>query len=376
MYDVATLSTKEKHQAAAFVQNAKRLDREIGWHYTGEWWRALLPAESAPPPVTSARLLVMPGAKALPGSPTEWLFAYERTIWGKRRRVAIASVTADRSPRRIIFVAENGPEMTKAARAIESAVVAEILSKARPEDSFGLLTAGGPRAALGFGSSRAELLAAAKTLANPPSVTGTSRGVRDALLEATTWFRKPKPGDAIFVMTMGLEGKNPGFLGTLRHVTTLGVAQRSQASYAQDRAAVLRRHIRVFGFQLGSSSYNGPACPASMCGVPILPNEFGEAAGFGSLGGDREELLGLSWATFGGYVLADTDDADYSLTPSGLARLESYADAMYAAISEYYVLHLSSRSKNLVIGFKPKVQNQFPFSFVFYSPNPPACSSK
>lgn len=353
---------EERRRAIASWNRTIRLMEQVpGWAYAGRW------QELPPRLYRHERLTVMPAGKAIAGPPRDWLFAYEPRLLGRKHPVTIESVTVNRGPRRITFVAENGADMTPEARQVESAVITDVLSKARPEDAFALLTAGGPRTALRFGSSKAELLAAAKALAKPPVASANSEGVRDALLEAAKWFDGHRPGDAIFVMTMGLEGATPGFFGTLRNATTLGLAQKDEASFGRVRAAVLRAHIRVFGLQLGRYYAYGTCSPPMLCGSAV--DEFGSAA-------PRDELLRLCRASFGEFAQANTEEEGYKLTAARLAHMKSHAETMYRAASEYYILGLSSTSKNLVIGLKPKVQNQFPFSFVFYSPDIPSCSNK
>ncbi len=368
VYHLPASAVAERRKVSADWNKTLRMMSGVpGWRVNHGW--QYLPLRLYP----HERLVIMPGKDLIPGAPGKWLFAYEPTFWGKQRPVAIRSVRVNRSPRRIIFVAENGAEMTPAARRIESALITRVLLKARPQDSFALLTGGGQRIAVRFGSSRAELLAAAEQLAKAPPVPAEGEGIRDALLEATTWFRKPRPGDAIFVVTMGLEGRTPGFFGTLRNVATLGLAQKHQASFAQVRAAVLRAHIRVFGFQLGPSSYN--SCPVSVCGVEELPNASNEATYFGSGGAPRLELQGLCATSFGEFALLEAEAGTHDDSPAARVKhFKGYAETMYEAASEYYVLRLSSTSKNLVIGLKPDVQNRFPWSFVFYQQRVARCA--
>lgn len=145
--------------------------------------------------------------------------------------VRVLSTSFDSGPHRIAFVVENGKQMSKAARGIEVAVISSILAKARPEDSFALLTARGPRVELRFGSSRDAIQKAVEELGNPPQNMPSGHGVLDALLEVTNWFQPSQPGDSILVMTLRLENKH-------------------KASFSTVRTALATHRIRVFGFQL------------------------------------------------------------------------------------------------------------------------------
>jgi len=146
--------------------------------------------------------------------------------------VPIRSVTTAVGPRRIVFVAENGKEMPAPAREIEAAVITDILAKARQEDSFALLTARGPRVALGFGSSREAIGTAAEGLANEPHGGLDGESSLAAVMEATTWLEPSQPGDTIYLLVLRLD-------------------KRFDISFAKVRDVVASSRVRVVGFQLG-----------------------------------------------------------------------------------------------------------------------------
>lgn len=257
----------------------------------------------------------------------------------KKHPLRIQSATTDRSPRRIIFVVENGKGVTEAARNTEWAKISHIASKARPEDSFALLTAAGPRLEVRFGSSRDALRAAAEGLRNPPQGKPHGQAVLDAVLQATTWFQPPQPGDSIFLMTMNLEG-------------------RHKASFSTVQATLAAGHIRVFGFQLGGYSIFLPTYPGSAEGhVSYLDKAFA--------------LTGSS----GGMALLETPWEPYELTGDRLEEPQREAKMLYEAITEYYLLQLDSIGRDLVIDLAPTVRSQLPLARVLYPRHLPPCSN-
>jgi len=133
--------------------------------------------------------------------------------------------------RRIVFVAENDARMPEAARRIELGAITTILSFARTQDSFALLTARGPLTEIRFGADREALRKGAEALANSPPDKAQGQGTLDALMEAITWLQPPKPGDAIFLFALDLKG---------RHHTR----------FTKVRKSAVRDRIRVFAFAL------------------------------------------------------------------------------------------------------------------------------
>ena len=266
-------------------------------------------------------------------------------VHDKKTPVRIQSATYDRGPRRVIFVAENG-KMPQAARKIEAEVITHILSKARTEDSFALLTARGPRVELRFGSSREAIRAAAEELARPPQGKAGGEGVLDAVLEATTWFQPPQAGDSIFLMALNVESKH-------------------RASFSSVRDAVTAGRIRVFGFELGEVSQPPPLGSTS----DYFPNT--PDVGFGN----RNHLLDLTRESGGRFAFDDTEVPGYRLTDARLGVLRYAGESMYKPVTEHYLLQLDSTGPNVSIRLAPSVLSGVPWVTVSYPTCLPACSS-
>lgn len=269
----------------------------------------------------------------------------------KKSPIPILSATYDRGPRRIIFVVENAKKMPPGARRIEAAVIPHILSKARPEDSFALLTARGPRVELHFGSSRDAIRAAAEELRNPPHGKSDGQGVLDAVLEATTWLQPPQPGDSIFLITLRLEGKH-------------------RANFSTVRAAVAAGRIRVFTFQLGEVFIRNPDTISSPA--------FGESWDMATFGQGLSfvQALALSRESGGWAVVENAERGkEYKLTDERLQELARNGEQMYRAITEYYLLQLDSGGPDLSIRLAPPILEQLPWASVVYPKSLPPCSN-
>jgi hypothetical protein len=255
----------------------------------------------------------------------------------KKHPVPVESVTVDRGPRRIVFVADNGAKMTLAARKIEAAVIANVLSKGRAEDSFALLTARGPRMALPFGAGLDSMKAPADKLSGLAQGQGKGESVLDAVLEATSWLQPPKAGDSILLVAMRVEGGN-------------------RVSSRKVRNALRAGGIRLFGFQLGPSF--------------VVNKNLEEPALYS---GFIHGMLTLAKISGGVVVVEDTEESNYRLDTEDLDLLKTNAEQMYSAIVQYYVLRFDSIDPHQIVRLYPvfKKQPHIPLRVLYphYSPN-------
>ncbi|HET7841644.1 MAG TPA: hypothetical protein VFM21_08565 [Terriglobia bacterium] len=279
-------------------------------------------------------------------------------------RVDFAGV--DRGPRRIVIVAENGNQMTQAAREIEAALIAELLSKSGSDDRFALLGAGGVRVALGFDTPKETIQKKFEQLLNVPSTSSKPTGMRDAVLEAMHWLQPAQRGDCIFVITMHLEGKHTiKFSKLLREVVT--------------------SQVRVFGVQLGwlvppRTVISSITCSDGFNGcIDSGPSDL------------RDELSRLSQAS-GGWAVADdtepgwhmipegdrligVEEKQYKVTEARLGRLKDMVGTMYKHITQCYFLNLTRTGPGVVIRPSPAVFTGFPWLTISYPSLLPKCSS-
>jgi hypothetical protein len=244
----------------------------------------------------------------------------------KKRAVSIESVAIDRGPRRIAFVADNGKEMDASGGRVETAVIADILSRARAEDSFALLTVGGPRVALPFGSSRDAIRAAVDALAKAPQGKPDKESALAGILEAASWLQPPQPGDSIVVLSVLPQGKH-------------------NATFKDVRRALAAGRIRLFYIPLRESF------------LPFhwdWPNEGGNSSPF-----DMESLVRASGGT--------------EIPSRSLEHLKHNVQQIYDAIAEYYSLRVGSAGPHLNINLSPEFQTRLPMAVILYPWNLPPC---
>ena len=279
--------------------------------------------------------LIMPGAVGIADLTPEAFSARN----GKHP-VAIRSLTVERGRRRLVFVVENGKQMNAAARKIEAAVISGILSKGRPEDSFALITAGGPRMELHFGSGRDVILTTAEQLASPPQQKEKGQSALDAVEEAASWLDAPQAGDSIFVLALNLEG-------------------RHRTSFSKVREALSNGHIRLFGLELGYVTQPDPE--RLYAGEDITTQLLGMGVG------NVDHLLQLSRDSGGAFACENTlQGKKYKLGPAKLERLVAAGGHMYLMAVSYYVLGLDCADGTVVIALLPSVQQKLPQAFVLY----------
>jgi hypothetical protein len=307
----------------------------------------------SPPPRNEADLraaffehgLVMPEGAGGDSLTADAFFARD----DKRVPARVLSVTIDRGPRRIVFVVENGKRMTPAGRKIEAAVISGILSHARAQDSFALISARGFRLELPLGSSREAVRAAAQELANPPPRETKGQPALDAIEEATAWLAPPKAGDAIFVVATNIEG---------RHSTGMSKVRDSLA----------RGRVRVFSFELAGVPQ--PDLREVFHGSDTLFN-------IPDIGlGNVDHLDEMTRYSGGLLAFEEATEGKQNIpTEDRLKGIMAAAQRMYQAATGYYVLGLDS-NKDLTLGLVPSVQNRLPGgALVFYPRTLAWCSN-
>jgi len=279
---------------------------------------------------------MMPAGAGGPNLTAEDFYAHDR-----KHPIVVRSIKIDRRPRRVLFIVENGKRMTPALWGVGGAAVSGVLSNARAQDSFGLITGGGTRVELRLGSDPEAIRASLEQMPTRSTAARPAEGVLDAILEATNWLNPAQPGDTIFIVALDLRGKH-------------------HASFSKVREAVAAGHVRVFGVELGE----GPPGPYlgdwSFSQIVTIPD-----VGFGNV-----NQLGLLVKSSGGLLVPA-----FAPVPRDLAAVSSSAERMYDAISVYYDLQLDSAGKGLIVGLAPAVQDRFLWAFVSYPREPAACTA-
>lgn len=188
--------------------------------------------------------------------------------------------------------------------------IAQILSKAEPQDSFALLTVGGPRKALPFGSSQDAIRAAGDQLRKAKWERG-GKGVLDALVEAASWFGSPQVGDSIILFG--------------------GAPNEGAARISQLRTSLAAGHIRLLVFSGSASTTTGGGLTEGTWVRPL-------ARICDETGGTWEE------AGFAG--VASTDQ--------NVKLWQAEAEGLYENIRSIYLLRLERTGPDIEIGLAPK----------------------
>ena len=280
----------------------------------------------------SCRVDLPVGVVAKDGSLLNGLTAQDVTIHLRKQTVTVENVSYDTGPRRVLFLLDTSRRLPPEARKAETMLVGYILSKARPADSFALLTARGVSRQVKFEESRDVLMKAIQELAADPKEQTKTPNILDTLMEGVQWFGAPRPGDAIIVMADHLEESNSLGQYTSRDLSGVGPLQgvatdRGPSFEGSSRfkfnsvADTLAGHgIRVFGLQLGGLVFAD--------GVDE-PND--------------ENLLGITLGS-GGYLVLDAADphGSYVMDETRVARLQHRMYQVYGAIAQFYALRVNA----------------------------------
>jgi hypothetical protein len=280
----------------------------------------------------SCRVDLPVGVVGMDGSLLNGLTASDVTVHLRKQTLAIENVGYDTGPRRILFVLDTSRRLPPEARKAETMMVSYVLSKARPADSFALMTARGASRQVHFEEGRDALMKAVQELAADPKEQTKTPNILDTMMNGVHWFGEPRPGDAIILMADHLEESNSESQYQGRGITGVGpmqgvVSDRGPSFEASSRykfsavADTLAVHgIRVFGLQLGALNFAS--------GV-YEPSE--------------ENLLGITLGS-GGYLILDAADAfgSYVWNDARAGKLQNRMYQLYGAIAQFYVLRVNA----------------------------------
>lgn len=293
--------------------------------------RATGPSIPWPPSAGVGKFLPPLIMASAPELPPEGFVAYDKR--GREfYRVGIMSVERKSGPRRIVMViggvglrTDNGQPMLQAI----PVAIDQILATAGPQDSFALLTVGGPRAALRLGSGRDAIRTTVDQFRNAKWERG-GKGVLDALAEATSWFGPPQMGDSIILFG--------------------GLPHEAGARMSQLSASLRSANIRLLVFSGSALSTTGGDLTS---GTWVRPLAW-VCAGTGG-----------AWQRVG-YAGAKSADENVWLW-------QTEAEGLYEIIRSVYVVSLERTGPNIGIDLSPQFRQQMARGLVIY-PNPlPVC---
>jgi len=270
----------------------------------------------------------------------------------RHKPVKVMAATQDSGKRRILLILETGPDVPEKVRRAEYSIVADVLAEARPEDSFGLLTAGGPEKKVAFGQSHDAILAAAKELETNTDSKARGNGVLDAIMAGAGWFDEPGLGDAILLMSTGLQNEH-------------------HASFKQVRKELADRQVRIFSLLFAPrmlGTITGPTIGFSQGRTELifdqtyLPN--------------KEDEDSLSWGS-GGYSMqvdiVGGGQHDQGVTDQKLEALKTAASRMQSAMTEYYRVTVDSYPGQITLRLASDLKNKVPNAVVIYPTQLPPC---
>ena len=243
----------------------------------------------------------------------------------KKQNLKIESLTYDVNARRILFVLDTVRDLPPDARKAEARIVEQILSSARPVDTFGLITARGTARSVKFDQGKDAVKGAADDLASDPKEKESGLGVLDAVAEGMEWFGAPQPGDSIFLMAMNLDGNHKS--------NAKKIAQELE-----------RRHIRLFGVALGPVNLGSTVATQS----DNYRGKFSYAQA-GDMPDYRDQDFYPLALNSGGFLYGDNalnEQREYKLTDEHLQKLQGMAIQFYQVMTEYFHLQIALPSNS------------------------------
>lgn len=270
------------------------------------------------------------------GTLLEGLTAQDLTIRQGKQDIAIESIKYDSASRRVLLILDTSSWLPPDARKAETALAKYLLSRAREQDSFALLTARGPLRKARFEEGRETLLKVVQELAADPKEPIKGENILDTIVAGIAWFGQPQPGDAILIMADHLEELNEptqyinrtvGGNGPMQGVVTdrgPRFEKQSKVKFSAVTRMLGDHQVRVFGLQLG-------ALKASPLIGKFDPND--------------ENLFGITLAS-GGYSVFDPVDSfgSYVLTDSRLQTVQKMIWQLYGSISQFYQVRIHSHN--------------------------------
>lgn len=268
------------------------------------------------------------------------------------RDVVVKSMSFDQGPRRVVFVVQRGMQMKDAEKALTTAVLEKILDGGtRPQDTFGLITAGPGSTTIPLGTSPEKILAEVRTLI-AEKASGKSIGVLDGVQQALEWFGEPQAGDAVYVLA-----GNDRF-------------DNDHASFDKVMAELWKRKTRVYGFLFGyiiSGEYSAvwTGTPTGLSWTFLSYRDNLPYLAFGSGGSLLVENTKAPWQT-------------YRPQPQRTAQLAQFGYQMYGSIIDLYRLTVTRQPGVKPLDWKLDVtddlRKQHRDAVVLYPRRLPGCS--
>ena len=308
----------------------------------------------ASPPCASEFLV---GVTAPDGQLIRGLTTDSFNAFAKKQPITISSVNYDRGERRIVLVVDRGTKMNDAAGVLAKATITKVLSNARSQDSFALISTGRNPLRLPFGLSPSDLLA---RFNSSDSHVGSDDkiGVLDAIAESSKWFQSPHRGDALLVFSGDDDFRD------------------SKAKFGKTLGTLREGGIRVFAMLFGyidlGTYYTFWTAPLHSPGLSSPLS--------GNLSRDTEDLNNLAYST-GGYLFVENTHnslRQYKLSDDRTKEVTQMGWQLYGGAAETYVVRLSASTEvldRLKVGLTAAVTDKVPRAVIVQSKSAVGCAS-
>jgi hypothetical protein len=263
--------------------------------------------------------------------------------------VTITDLQADAGARRIVFVIDLSHSLSADARKAQLAGITRVLTNARKNDVFGLITARGPSLVTDF-TDAPHLLPIVSAI--DTAAKGDGPDLWDALMKAAQLFTKHTIGDSIVVFA--------------------GLTEPDQPSYFKAEKLIDQAQLRVFGITLSplvegtyysSSDYFNPS-------TPYIRPGFGVA--------NRAQIDAMVWQ-HAGYLsvfMTDTEQRSFKLDAKNKTEIERQAWQIYGAIVEMYrvkAIVKGTSKKAWEIDVVPEIRSEIKNLKLVYPRATPVC---
>lgn len=233
-----------------------------------------------------------------------------------RRSADVMAAAPDTGARRLVLVIDTGKEVNKDGWRVAMTMSNTIVNNARPVDSFALLTYGGAKEAIPFGTTRGavkEKLAALDATRPAIEGKGLEMGIYDAVSEALTMLGPAQFGDTILLFAANLTGR---------------------ADVRKVEQTLLARGTRLIALSLTQRPL-----------PPVRDTNFSSTSqGDIATGFNTDQLRSLAVGTGGLFYLENTQptDSEYKLTDAHVKELMKQGMQMYILAVRVYRVEIAA----------------------------------
>jgi len=294
------------------------------------------------------------------------------SAWVQGKRVLIVSAATDLAPRRILLILDARQTTKDVTWQVATSLALQLVSQARPEDYFGLVTFGAEEnSSLDFTARREETQERLSVLAKTrPRAARDDAGLFKALEEASEGFQKPQFGDSVLLFAVKPDyDQSQGV--TRAKAVLLAKGIRLFMVTLRERS-LTGRYVSATGMRATASPAQGP--------VALVPTvEFSRMDRERALDPDTVYLKNLVHDSGGMTMFENTDPEPgrYAATDERMADLQRDLWRMYSNLAELYRIQLDTpASRDLLklrLEISKSVRQKFPLTGIFHAEQWIAC---